>query len=155
LSGLSSRVAAAEADLRRYRETMKPGAYDLVVSNPPYYLSGSGKQPADPDKANARAEQLCTFDDICKAAGYLTRGGGAFMLVHKPQRLVEILRTVSESGFEPKRARFVQHDLASPPSLVLLESRRGGKPSLKIEAPLILYDRDGRETDETREIYRR
>jgi tRNA1Val (adenine37-N6)-methyltransferase len=155
LSGVSDRIKVIEGDLRRHRELMQSGAYDFAVANPPYYVSGSGKRASNESLAAARSEELCTIDDICKAAGYLTRWGGSFMLVHKPERLADIFRAVNNAGFEPKRIRFVQHKHTSPPNLVLIESRRGGRPSLKIEAPLILANNDGTDSDEVNAIYRR
>ena len=154
-SGTSGRLAVIECDLRRHRDLLQAGAYDLAISNPPYFAQGSGKRPADSAIEAARAEGSCTLDDICKAAGYLTRYGGAFFLVHKPERLTSVFRSLSGAGFEPKRVRFVQHTYSSPPSLVLIESRRGGKPSLDVQAPLILFNANGSDTDEAKAIYRR
>ena len=155
LNGLSKRINIIEGDLRRCREFLQPGAYDLTISNPPYYTLGSGKRPEDIKRATARGEELCTLDDLCKAAGYLTRWGGSFMLVHKPERTADIFRALNSTGFEPKRIRFVHHKHSSPPSLVLIESRRGGKPLLKFEAPLFLANEDGSDSDEVISIYRR
>ncbi len=93
--------------------------------------------------------------DVCAAASYLTRWGGRFALVHKPERLAEIICTLREYGLEPKRLRFVQHKAESAPSLFLLESRRGGNPSLTIEPPLILADAHGNDTEEVKSIYHR
>jgi len=155
LCGLVNRVSIIEGDLRLHREFLQHGVYDLTVANPPYYSCGSGKRPASGDLAIARGEEMCALGDICGAAGYLTRWGGSFLLVQKPERLAEVFSAVSKAGFEPKRLRFVQHKSSSPPSLVLVESRRGGKPSLHIEAPLILTNDDGSDTDEVNAIYRR
>lgn len=135
VNGFSDRISIIEGDIRRHRELFSAGAYDMVVSNPPYYKQGSGKRPESADISTARSEDCCTFADICSAAGYLTRNGGAFVIVHKPERLVEIFRTLTNHGFEPKRAKFVHHTETAPPSLVLIESRRAGKPSLEIEPP--------------------
>ena len=85
--------------------------------------------------------------------GRLLRWGGQFCLVFRTERLAELLETLRRSGLEPKRLRLVQHDAASAPSLLLLESRRGGRPGLAVEPTLLLRDADGRETDETRRIY--
>ena len=60
-----------------------------------------------------------------------------------------------EAGLEPKRLRLVQHTAGSPPSLILIEGRRGGRPSLKIQAPLLLTDENGGESREIRRIYHR
>ena len=91
--------------------------------------------------------------DVCAATGRLLRWGGQFCLVFRTERLAELLETLRRSGLEPKRLRLVQHDAASAPSLLLLESRRGGRPGLAVEPTLLLRDADGRETDETRRIY--
>jgi len=153
--GLHSRVRIIEDDLRRHRGSLPAGAYDAVISNPPYYTEGSGKSPSTNEKAVAKSGILCTFDDVCKAAGYLVRFGGPFIFIHKPEMLSMIFHILSDNGFEPKIMRFVHHKLSSPPSLVLMESRRGGKPSLRIEAPLILTNDNGADSDELAAIYSR
>lgn len=155
LCGLAERINIINGDLRQYGDLFQAGAYDLTVSNPPYYTQGSGKRSKNADIAAARGEEFCTLDDICKAAGYVTRWGGSFLLVHKPERLADIFRSLSGAGFEPKRLRFVQHKSPAAPSLVLVESRRGGNPSLNVEAPLILANSDGSDTHEVRKIYHR
>lgn len=154
LSGLSEQIRVIEGDLRNCRDYLRPGAYDLSVSNPPYYEYSSGKSPKNDDSAAARGDVLCTLDDICKAAGILTRFGGAFIMTQKPERLAIAFQVISQYGFEPKRLRFVQNSQSSPPNLVMIESRRGAKPSLKIEAPLILKYDDGKDSDEIKTIYR-
>ena len=155
LSGFDDRISIIEGDLRQHREFLQSGAYDLTISNPPYNARGSGIRSELESAAVARSEDLCDLDDVCKAAGYLTRWGGSFLLVHKPERLVDVFRAMNRAGFEPKRVRFVHHKSSTPPSLVLIESRRGGKPSLRVESPLILVTENGSESDELREIYHR
>jgi len=155
LNGLEGRITIIEGDLRRHRAFLRSGAYDLALANPPYYPSGSGKSPSSGSSAVSRGEGLCTLEDVCAAAGYLTRWGGSFMLVHKPERLADVFRAMGGAGFEPKRIRFVQHKRSSPPSLVLVEGRRGGRPSLSVQAPLVLANDDGSDSDEARAVYRR
>ena len=154
-NGLADRITIIEGDIRRHREFLQNAAYDVVVSNPPYTPQSSGKQPKNESLTAARVDEHCTLEDICRAASYLTRWGGAFLLVHKPERLPEIFSTLTANKLEPKRIRFVQHKHTTPPNLVLIESRRGGKPSLKIEAPLILKNENNSDTDEIKTIYRR
>jgi tRNA1(Val) A37 N6-methylase TrmN6 len=155
LNNLGDRITVLVGDLRRHRDFLKAGAYDLVVANPPYYAQGTGKTAPDESRATAREERDCTLEDIVTAAAYLTRWGGRFALVHKPERLAEVICTLSQRGLEPKRLRFVQYKTDSAPNLVLLEARRGGKPGLSIEPPLILTDADGNDSDEVRKIYHR
>jgi len=143
------------ADLREHRTFLTAGAYDLVVSNPPYFAAGSGIAAPSENRATARDERCCTLDDLCTAAAYLCRWGGAFALVHRPERLSEIFCTMAAHGLEPKRLRLVQYKPGYAPNLVLVEARRGGKPGLDIEKPLILCRPDGSETDEVKLIYHR
>ena len=136
---------------------MKPlfptGSFDLAVCNPPYYPPASGALSADEVRRTARAETDCTLEDVCRAASWLLRWGGSFCLVHKPERLTDLLCALRANGLEPKRLRFVCKTAADAPSLVLAEARRGGKPGLTIEAPLILQNSDGTPTPEVDAIY--
>ena len=115
---------------------------------------GSGAAARDAARAAARGETDCTLDDICAAAAWLLRTGGSFSLVHKPERLSEAFCTMSARGIEPKRLRTVHSRYDAAPSLVLIEGRRGGRPGLKIEKPLILTE-NGEESAEFRRIYHR
>ena len=132
---------------------LKAGAYDLVVSNPPYFAEGSGYAAPDPARAAARDERTCSLDELCAAAGWLCRWGGAFALVHRPERLSEVFAALGRHGLEPKRLRFVQYAADRAPSLALIEARRGGKPGLTVCAPLLLTDAGGGDSPEVREIY--
>lgn len=142
-------------DLREYRALWGAGGFDLVVSNPPYFPRGGGAASPDGARDTARCERECTLDELCAASAYLCRNGGAFALVHRPERLSEIFCTLTAHGLEPKRLRFVQYKAGHAPSLALIEARRGGRPGLDIEKPLILRDLDGGESAEYKQIYHR
>ena len=154
LNALAKRASAIERDLRRYREFYEAGSFDLAISNPPFFSPGGGRRPAKQWQAEARGGESCTIDDLCRAAGYLVRPGGSFALAHKPAMLCTVFRSLGKYGLEPKRLRFVHHTRSSAPCLALIGSRAGGKPSLKVEAPLILKDDDGGDSDEMKAIYR-
>ena len=122
-------------DLRRVCKTLEAGRFSLVVSNPPYFKQGSG-----PSAGPARAEEACTLDELCAAAGRLLKNGGRFALVHRPERLAELFSALMAHGMEPKRMRLVQHGPDSAPSAVLVEAVRQGRPGLDV-LPTRLMDR--------------
>ena len=124
-----------------------------MVSNPPYFPPETGRVSPQETRSVARSEVVCTLEDVCRAAGWLLRWGGRFCVVFPTERLAELMETARRFGLEPKRLRMVQHDAAGIPGLVLLECRRGGKPGLRAEPALLLYDPDGRETAEHRRAY--
>ena len=154
-NSLQDRSSIIWGDIRRHRELFKSGSFDLVVANPPYFPVDRGKLSPDEKRSGARGELSCTLEDICAAASYLCCTGGSFSVVYKPERLSELLCTMTAHGLEPKRLRLVCHKAGSPPSLVLVEGRRGGRPGLDILPSLILTGPDGRETEEVLRIYHR
>ena len=152
-NSLADRLIVRTADLRDVKPLFPTGSFDLVVCNPPYYRPASGAVAADGALRAARAEVDCTLEDICHAAAYLLHWGGSFCLVHKPERLTDLLCTLRDHGLEPKRLREVCKTAGTAPSLILLEGRRGGKPGLSIEAPIVLQDGGGAPTAEVDAIY--
>ena len=140
--------------LEDLRETaLSAGTFDLVVCNPPYYPKNSGPLAKDAPRRAARSELDCTLEDVYCAAARLLRWGGSFCLVHKPDRLADLLCAGRGTGLEAKRLRLVCVRPEIPPSLLLLECRRGGKPGLTIEPPLTLQAQDGSPTPELDRIY--
>lgn len=120
-------VSITCGDLTRRTDLLPAGSCDLVISNPPYFASGSGG-----DGGRARMEQTCTVDALCESAAYLLKNGGRFALCYRPERLCDLLCTLRAAGLEPKRMRM----LSSPgkaPSAVLVEAVRQGRPGLQIE----------------------
>ena len=123
------------------------------MCNPPYFAEGSGR--ASESMAVARSEAVCTLADVVTAAAWCLRTGGAFCIVHRPERLAELLSLMGGAGLEPKRLRLVQHRLEKQPSLVLVEGRKGARPGLEVLPTLILTGPDGQDSAEVRRIYHR
>ena len=126
-NGFEQRSNVICADFLDHRGFLPAGAFDLVVSNPPYFPANGGYSAPDKHRRIAREEICCALADVCRAAAYLCRWGGSFAMVHRPERLSEICCTATAVGLEPKRLRFVQFKAKSSPSLVLVECRRGAK----------------------------
>lgn len=152
-NNLTDRFRIHCMDFRRVPEKFPAGGFDLVVMNPPYYAAGSGRESENHARRTARSEGDCPLESWIETAAYLLRTGGALCLVQKPERLADALCALRGAGCEGKRLRFVCKRPASPPSLFLLEGRRGGKPGLFIETPLFLQRGDGTPSEEIERIY--
>ena len=114
-------------DLRR--APLPAGGFDLVVSNPPYFPVGSGKSGGP-----ARSEEFCSLEELCAAAGRLVKNGGRFSLCHRPERLTDVLCALRAHDLEPKRLKLSAHSPDRPPSLLLVEAVKQGRPGVVIEA---------------------
>ena len=74
-------------------------------------------------------------------------------MVHRPDRLVDIITLMRKYKLEPKIIRFVYSNMNKEPVLILIKSVKNAKPFLRIEKPLIIYNENGEYTDEILEIY--
>ena len=138
-SGLSHRCTFHCGDLRERTALPAANSMDYVVCNPPYYAADAGLAPRSGALRAARTEEGCTLTDVAAAAKYLLRWGGRFAMVHRAERLADVLCVLREYALEPKRLRLVQHDPASAPSLLLVEAVLGGKSGLITEPTLLLH----------------
>ena len=145
---LSGRMESICADLRQIPTLFPAGSFSCVISNPPYFSFGAASRTLP----NARQEVSCSLKDLMQSAGWSLKYGGDFFLVHKPERLAEIITTASRFGMEAKRLCLLRHRENAPVSMIFLQLRKGGKPGLKLEE-ITLHDKTGTPTETYRKIY--
>ena len=143
-NGLQQRLQSIQGDLRTYAGT----PFDCCVSNPPYFSGG----PASRQTPLARREDLCKPEELFAAASRNLKYGGDFFLVHKPERLAQLIACGAKFGLEAKRLRLVRHRVDGEISLILLSFRKGGKPGLILEEDA-LFDKENNPTDFYRSVY--
>ena len=148
VNGLQSRMESICADLRQIPEALPQGSFSLCVSNPPYFSGG----PVSHRTPLARREDGCTLAELLKSAAWALKYGGDLYLVHRPERLGEIIALAAPFRLEAKRLGLLRHAEGQRPSLILLQLRKGGKPGLSWEE-ITLYDKSGIPTEEYRAIY--
>ena len=147
-NGLMGRLENICADLRSVTDLIAAGSFSCCVSNPPYYSAGPASQAAP----LARRDDCCRPQDLMKAASWALKYGGDFFLVHKPERLAELITTAAVHGLEAKRLGLVRHRTDASVSMILLQLRKGGKPGLLLEE-YCLFDAFGEPTSFFKEVY--
>lgn len=140
-------------DLKNAEAYFAPASFDVITCNPPYMIAGDGLVNPEDTLALSRHEVGCTLDDVLAAVKKCLKAGGRFYMVHRPFRLAEILKKMSDIGLEPKALRVVYPYVDREPNMVLIEGRRGGKPGMKVLPPLIIMHEDGIYTDEVAKLY--
>ena len=155
LNRLEGKVEIVHGDIKKAVKLFGASSFDAVVSNPPYMGRGGGLlNPADA-KAIARHEILCTLEDVVQTASKLLRPGGKLSMVHRPQRLADIICLMRHYAIEPKLLRLVHPSLGKKPNLLLISGTRDGNPELKVQEPLYIYDIEGNYSSEINKIYNR
>jgi tRNA1Val (adenine37-N6)-methyltransferase len=152
---LEDKINILHMDLKNATERLGKANYDCVVTNPPYVKKEAGINNPAETKAIARFEIACTLQNVISCAKDLLKSGGKFFMVHRADRLVDIIYEMRNQGIEPKRIRFVHSNAGKRPHLVLIEGTRGGRPELKFMDPLYIYDNNGEYTEEIHRIYGR
>ena len=149
---LGEKLSALNSDLRELKGKLEPGSFDTVTMNPPYKKENAGIKSKRENEQIARHETACTFEDICRAAAFLLKYSGRFCICIRPERLFEMMKTMSDFRLEPKRLRLVKSRAGEKPWLCLIESRLGGKPGMTVESDFVLYNDDGSYTEEMNSI---
>ena len=127
--------------------------YDVITCNPPYKKADSGKISENRELSIARNEICCTLEDVISAARKMLKPYGRFYMIHRPERLSDILCLMREYKTEAKSIRFIHPNEKKEPTMVFLEGVKNSASSLKVEKPLFVYDSDGTYTSEILEIY--
>lgn len=153
LNNLQDKIEILNIDLKDATKFLEPYSFDCVISNPPYKLNNSGIINPNDQKAISRHEIKCNLEDVIMTASSLLKQYGRFYMVHRPDRLVDIICLLRKYKLEPKQIRFVHPKMGEKPNMVLIRSSKHGNPELKFDPPLYIYGEDGKYTDDVYKIY--
>lgn len=152
-NGLEDRIEIITGNIKEASGIFGAASFEVITTNPPYMPDQHGLKNDNEALYIARHEALCTLDDILRESAKILKVKGRFYMVHRPFRLPEIFVKMSAYGIEPKRMRLVYPYADKEPNMVLVEGLKGGKPRLKTEPPLIVYEKDGAYTKELLDVY--
>ncbi|MCR4929827.1 MAG: tRNA1(Val) (adenine(37)-N6)-methyltransferase [Lachnospiraceae bacterium] len=153
LNNLEDRIDVKCEDLNNLKSVFENASFDAVTVNPPYMIPGKALVNPDESKAIARHEIKCTLKDVLSESSRLLKNGGKLFMVHKPERLDEIIVAMKEVKLEPKRLRIVYPRIDSKPNMILIEGAKCVNAGMIVEKPLIIYDESGKYTREVAKIY--
>ena len=127
---------------------------DVIICNPPYFKYEKDSILNKNDvKSIARHEISIKLEDIFRIAKKLLKNGGSIYLIHRTDRLIEIIEKMKENNIEPKKIRFIYPKINKESNLVLIEGKKNGKIGLKLLSPLIVHNEDGSYTDEVLKMF--
>ena len=128
--------------------------FDLITCNPPYFKCKEDSLINENEiKSIARHEIHMELEDIFKIAKKLLKNNGSICIVHRTNRLMEIIEKMKQNNIEPKRIRFVYPKIGSESNLVLVDGRKNGKTGLKVLSPLYVHNEDGSYKEEILKIF--
>ncbi|MDD3241234.1 MAG: tRNA1(Val) (adenine(37)-N6)-methyltransferase [Bacilli bacterium] len=164
-NGLENQIYLYNVDLNELKDNFTSDCFDLITCNPPYFKYNEDSHVNfDTHKLIARHEYLVNLDNIIDMSYYLLKSNGRLSLVHRAERLQEIMIKLNNKKFQIKKIQFVHSKINSIGEMVLIEASKNGNPGLKILSPIVIYDENnnyssffkkiynGGESDDTKEL---
>lgn len=136
LNNMEDKISIICDDLKNAKNHIKKPV-DVVTCNPPYTEWGGGYVNSADSKTIARHEILCNIEDIFKSVNSILKFGGRFYMVHKSERLAEIISIAKSYRLEPKELTFMHGGLNKNSKLMLISFLKGGGSQMTVYPPII------------------
>lgn len=154
INNLENRIILYNDNAKNMTKKFKTDTFDLITCNPPYFKYKDTSLINDNIiKSIARHEIEINIEDIIKISKKLLKNGGSLSLIHRTDRLIEIIELMRKNNIEPKRIRFVFSKENNESNLILIDGRKNGNPGLKILSPLVVHNNDGSYTEEVLKMF--
>ena len=155
LNGLEEQMQVICDDLKNMPSYIQGSKVDLILCNPPYFKVDPNSNLNESEHyLLARHEITTNLKEICRSAQSILKSNGRLAMVHRPDRLLDILATLQQHNLAPKRLQFVYPKREKEANMLLIEAIKDGSTSgFKVLPPLIVHNSDGTYTPEIQEIY--
>lgn len=151
---LDSQIEILNMDIKNLKEKFNGDSVDVITCNPPYFkYSESSNINEDIHKVIARHEKTINLEEIIDISHYLLKNNGCLAMVHRTDRLIEIITLFNKYGLEVKKLRFIYPKFNTESNMVLIEGRKNGNVGLKLLPPLYVHSEDGSYTDEVLKMF--
>lgn len=138
-NNLESQIDIVNANLTEALNYILPESVDAVTCNPPYFKYDNNKSliNEDEEKAIARHEIAMNLDDLMTSAKYILKNKAPLYIVHRCDRLEEILECLDKYGFKVKKLQFIYAGYKKEAIMVLIKATKNGNSgSLKVMPPI-------------------
>lgn len=155
LNQKNEQITIINQDINDFYRLENTEKYDIITCNPPFFKTTSNRHKNDSEyKTIARHEGSLNIEKILKISRKLLKNNGVVALVHRPERLVEILTLMHQFNIEPKKIQFVYPKKDKEAKIILIEGRKNGKSGLKILPPLYVHNEDGNYTNSVKMMFK-
>ena len=153
LNNLENKFSVINEDIKELEKKLELQSYDAIVTNPPYKKNSTGLKNDNEYKIISRHEVKCNLEDIVRVSSKLLKNNGKLFMVHRPERIKDIIINLNKYKMQIKEIRFVHPNVNKKPNMVLIKAVKGGGDFLNVQEPLFVYNIDGTYTDEILKIY--
>ena len=149
INNLENRIKIINDDINELYKSLESDSIDVITCNPPYFkVTENSNFNESSYKTIARHEVMLDLPRLFKIAKKLLKNNGNIAIVHRPERLIDIIEEMRKNNIEPKRIQFVHPKKDAEANILLVEGTKNGKPGIKILPPIYSHKDDGNYTDE-------
>ena len=154
INNLENRIKLINGDIKELYQNMESDVFDTIVCNPPFFKVNEKSRKNDSIyKQIARHELTLNVFDVIKIARKLLKNNGNLAIVHRTDRLIDIITEMRKQNIEPKKIRFVYPKVGLESNILLIEGRKNGNPGLKILPPLYTHNSNDEYTEEVKKMF--
>lgn len=154
LNNLEDRIHLINDNMKNLDRYFEINSFDIILSNPPYFkLNEHSNINETVQKTIARHEKEITLEEIVAIAKKFLNNNGTLAMVHRTDRLIEVIEEFRKNNIEPKRVQLVYPKVGTESNMFLIEGRKNGRPGLKVLEPLIAHNNDGEYTDKVKSFF--
>ncbi|MFK4785729.1 tRNA1(Val) (adenine(37)-N6)-methyltransferase [Fusobacterium sp. MFO224] len=155
LNNLEDRIEIINDNMKNWKKYFNHGSQDAVITNPPFFkFNGNKEFLNDLDQLTlARHEITINLEEIIEVASCLLKDKGYFAMVHRPDRILEIIDVMRKYNITPKKIRFCHTKLNKQSKILLIEGVKFGAENMKILPPLIAHDENGKYSEEVLDMF--
>ena len=154
INNLDNQIELINDNIKNLKKIFDTETFDIITCNPPYSKKKDDSIINENKvKSIARHEIEMELEDVMIISKALLKNEGSLVLVHRTDRLIEIIELMKKHNIEPKRMRLIYPKVNMESNLVLIEGRKNGKEGLKILPPLYIHNDDSSYTSEVLEMF--
>ncbi len=151
---LDKQITFLNEDIKNLNKIYEAETFDVITCNPPYFKYHENSLiNLNEGKSIARHEVLIDLEKIISMSNYLLKNNGTLAMVHRPERMIEIINLMQKYNIEPKKIQFVYPKKEKSANMLLIEGAKNGKSGLKILEPLIVHDESGNYVSEIKLMF--
>lgn len=156
LNNLENQIEIIHDNMKNWRTHFSHGSIDAVVTNPPFFkFHGNSELLNDLDQLTlARHEISITLEEIIEISSNLLKDKGYFAIVHRADRLIDIIETMRRYSLEPKKIQFTHSKSDKNGKILLVEGIKNGKEGITVLPPLITHDENGKYSEQVLALFR-
>lgn len=152
LNAMQDRIRLINDDIINADRVLGKESVSVVVCNPPYFEKDSGQKRVSESVALSRHESTCNLDDIVTKASEVLKYGGKLWMIHKCERMAEVLTSMSNHNLEPKKVTLIYPKANKIPDTFVVEGKKSSASGMKIDS-IVVYDQEGNMTEQAKRLY--